>query len=246
MSGRRARVALLAAFAAGALLAQAPARAGTADDPVLEVVQTDYHVPLFSNQYVTVVDVNIPPGRGTNFHNHRDDALNIYLVDYPPKSAGQDYGKPVGILRGGKSMPKAGEVLFQNFSNSPIINRGENQGSPGDGTMHVIETEFTGRHVFGYTPAERDPAYVKVVDNDKVAVWRLTLQPGETAPMIVQKAPGMRVVIHGGEIAEITPGAKDRGMLLTDGKVYWQDGGVRRAVKNIGATPVMLVEMEMK
>jgi hypothetical protein len=40
------------------------------------------------------------------------------------------------------------------------------------------------------------------MDNERVRGWRLMLQPGESAAAITQTAPGLRIVIDGGEIVE--------------------------------------------
>jgi hypothetical protein len=74
----------------------------------------------------------------------------------------------------------------------------------------------------------------------------LVLEPGQTAAAITQKAPGLRVIIDGGEIAESVPGEPDRGMMLRLGDFYWQEPGATRAVRNIGSTRIELVEFELK
>ena len=56
--------------------------------------------------------------------------------------------------------------------------------------------------------------YTQIIDNERVRAWRLVLEPGQTAAAITQNAPGLRVIIDGGEIAEIAPGEPDRGMAL--------------------------------
>jgi hypothetical protein len=72
------------------------------------------------------------------------------------------------------------------------------------------------------------------------------LEPGQSAPAITQKEPGLRVIIDGGEIAESTPGEGDRGMALRLGDFYWQEGGATRAIRNIGTSRIELVEFELK
>jgi hypothetical protein len=72
------------------------------------------------------------------------------------------------------------------------------------------------------------------------------LAPGQSAAAISQNAPGLRIVIDGGEIAESVPGADDRGMALRLGDFYWQEPGVTRAVRNIGTSRIELVEFELK
>ena len=78
------------------------------------------------------------------------------------------------------------------------------------------------------------------------ARWKLTLEPGQSSGVITQKAPGLRIVVDGGEIAEIVPGEPDRGQMLRLGDFYWQEPGTTRAIRNIGTTRIDLVEMELK
>jgi len=83
-------------------------------------------------------------------------------------------------------------------------------------------------------------------DNARARAWRLALDPGQSVAAITQKAPGIRVVIDGGEIAEVIPGEPDRGQWLRLGDFYWQEPGATRGVRNIGASRVELVELELK
>jgi hypothetical protein len=98
-----------------------------------------------------------------------------------------------------------------------------------------------------FAPAARDvPGYTQVLDNNRVRAWKLTLEPGQASGVVMQKAPGLRIVVDGGEIAEIVPGEPDRGMMLRLGDFYWQEPGATRAVRNIGTTRIELVEIELK
>ena len=54
------------------------------------------------------------------------------------------------------------------------------------------------------------------------------------------------IVLDGGEIAELVPGQPDRGMNLRLGEFYWQDPGVKRAVRNAGTTLLEILEFELK
>ena len=77
-----------------------------------------------------------------------------------------------------------------------------------------------------FAPAARDvPGYTQVLDNDRVRAWKLTLEPGQASGVITQKAPGLRIVVDGGEIAEIVPGEPDRGMMLRLGRLLLAGAG---------------------
>jgi hypothetical protein len=76
--------------------------------------------------------------------------------------------------------------------------------------------------------------------------WRLTLEPGQSATAITQSAPGLRVVVDGGDLVEAVPGQPDRAMHVRLGDYFWQDAGTSRAVRNSGTTKLELVEFELK
>src|SRR5262249_49155381 len=69
---------------------------------------------------------------------------------------------------------------------------------------------------------------------------------GQSVASITQKAPGIRIVIDGGEIAEIIAGEPDRNQWLRLGDFYWQEPGATRGIRNTGTSRVELVEGELK
>jgi hypothetical protein len=97
-----------------------------------------------------------------------------------------------------------------------------------------------------FTAGTRDDGYTQILDNERVRVWRLVLEPGQTAPAITQSAPGVRIVIDGGELVESVPGKPDRAKAPRSGEFFWQDAGATRAVRNVGTTRLELVELELK
>ena len=76
--------------------------------------------------------------------------------------------------------------------------------------------------------------------------WRLALEPGQSAAAITQTAPGIRIVLDGGEVVETVPGHADRGWMLGTGEFYWQEPGVTRGLRNIGTTRIEIEEFEIK
>ena len=84
------------------------------------------------------------------------------------------------------------------------------------------------------------------MDNERVRGWRLVLEPGQSAAPITQGAPGIRVVLDGGELVETMAGHADRRWAFSTGEFYWQEPGVTRGLRNIGTTRIELVEFEIK
>ena len=110
--------------------------------------------------------------------------------------------------------------------------------------IFIFNSSETGR----FKPSSRTGAagYTQVLDNDRVRGWRLVLEPGQSAGSITQTAPGIRIVVEGGELAEAVPGVADRAMNPKLGDFLWQDPGTTRVVKNIGKARLELLEFELK
>jgi hypothetical protein len=224
---------LAAGFAAVAVAPHALAQT------VVPVEQTPYHVPVLSNDYVTVLNVFIPPQRTSGFHRHSLDTVGVLIADTERTSQVPGAAATAAPLRG------RGTVSFSFYSREANVHAVTVTGST---PFHNIVVELLKPGADGSKPSSRDgvPAYTQILDNERVRAWRLVLGPGEHAPEIAQSAPGIRVVVEGGEIVERVPGRPDRAMAPHSGEFFWQDAGVTRAVHNTGATRIEFVEVELK
>jgi hypothetical protein len=209
-----------------------------AGEPILKA---PYHLPVFTNEFVTVLKIFIPPGRNTGYHTHTDDSVSVNMV--PADMTNQNYGSSE-VTRNERA--QRGRATFTAYGKEgPRTHKATNIGQT---PFHNVSFIFRNRQPGKFTPSSRTnaPGYMQIMDNDRVRGWRLVLEPGQTAPAITQTAPGLRVVIDGGEIVEIVPGHADRGWMLSSGEFYWQDAGVTRSIRNIGTTRVDIEEFEIK
>lgn len=222
-----------------ALCAFAPVQAIAQDEGVpVPVEKAAYHVPVFSNQFLSVLRVNIPPQRSAGYHIHSLDQISILIeeADQTAQVLGEQPTPP-------RRNPR-GNVTYTAYSNKALTHRVGNVGAT---AFHNIVIALHHAPPGRFAPPPRDVAgYTQVLDNDRVRGWRLVLDPAQSADLISQEAPGLRVVLQGGEIVESTPREGDRGMLLRLGDFYWQEPGAKRAVRNIGTSRVELVEIELK
>ena len=230
---------LLTALLTACICSLALTAAAQDEGQPVPVEKAAYHVPVFRNEYVTLVNVYIPPGRSVGYHIHSLDQISVVVQD--ADNAGNVLGEPPYLPR---RTPR-GNVTYTAFSKKPLIHRVNNAGPT---PFHNIVTTILYPEPGRFTPGSRAdaPAYAQLVDNERVRIWRLVLEPGQSAAPITQKAPGFRVVVDGGEIVESVPGQADRGMSLKLGEFYWQEPGATRAVRNIGTTRINLVEIELK
>jgi hypothetical protein len=215
----------------------APNEAGGIASPAVAVEHTSYHVPAFSNELVTVLNVFIPPHRESGYHRHSLDSVGVLISDT------QRTGQPLGAEATVTAPRGRGSANFTNYAREPLIH---NVAITGDAPFHNIVVELLDENPYGFTPRARGQGYTQILDNERVRIWRLTLEPGQTAAAITQAAPGVRVVIDGGEIVEILADGRERGMAPHSGEFFWQDAGTTRAVRNVGTSRIDIVEVELK
>jgi hypothetical protein len=228
--------AVVIALAGGA----APALA-QGEEGAVPVEKAPYHLPVFANEYVTVLKIEIPPQRDTGFHTHTRDSVSVNIE--PADNLSQDLGSSQVTP---SQRAERGRAQFTAYGRQPP--RSHKNTNVGTTPFHNVSFIFTSPKPLGLTPSTRTeaPAYAQVMDNERVRGWRLVLEPGQSAAAITQQAPGLRVVVSGGEIIESIPGQPDRAMFLRTGEFYWQDQRVTRAVRNRGTTRVEVVEFELK
>ena len=50
------------------------------DDAAVPILKAPYHLPVFTNEYLTVLKIFIPPGRNTGYHTHTEDSVSVNIV----------------------------------------------------------------------------------------------------------------------------------------------------------------------
>ena len=205
------------------------------------IVKAPYHRPVFTNEYVTLLDIYIPPGRNTGYHIHSQDSVSVSIS--PARQTNQVYGSdridPPGA--GGA----AGRATFTPYyKDGTRTHKATNIDSI---PFHNVSFLLNSRTPYKTNPSTRNVAgYTQIMDNERVRGWRVALEPGQSTGEITQTAPGLRVVVQGGEIVEMVPDTPDRAWWLGAGQYVWQDAGTTRRIRNIGPARVEFVEFELK
>src|SRR5258705_6820228 len=81
-----------------------PALAQLEDKPV-PMDKAPFHIPVFANDYLILLNVNIPPGRNTGYHIHYADSVSVNLT--PASQTNQNYGSTE--VKPPKTAPGRGE-----------------------------------------------------------------------------------------------------------------------------------------
>src|SRR5207247_11181765 len=187
---------------------------------------------IFTHDYVTVLNIDIPPRRNTGYHTHTEDSVSVNIV--PAEMTNQNLGSSE-VTRGERA--QRGRANYISYSKGgPRTHKATNVGSTPFHNVSFLFRSRPGR----FTPLARTeaPGYLQIMDNERVRGWRLVLEPGQSAAVISQTAPGIRIVIDGGELVESVPGYADRGWMLSSGEFYWQEAGTARGPRNTCTTRI--------
>jgi len=143
------------------------------EGPAVPVDKAAYHVPVFRNDYVALLRVNIPPQRSAGYHIHSTDQISVLIEE--ADQAGQVLGQaPTPPRRN----PRGG-VTYTAYSMKAMTHRVNNVGAT---AFHNIVITLREAQPGRFSPGLREGAgYTQIIDNERVRAWRLVLEPGQTA-----------------------------------------------------------------
>src|SRR4029077_18994043 len=101
-------------------LAMALPAAAQVEHPPVPVEKAAYHWPVFSNEYVMVLRVYFPPGRGSNYHIHSLDQISVQV------EAGANAGQVLGEAPTPGRPGTKGPVSFPAYSKKTFIHKSTN------------------------------------------------------------------------------------------------------------------------
>ena len=207
-----------------------------AQETVVPVTNAGFHQFTFQDEKMSLENVTLPAGYSTGYHSHEQDL--VFVITGGAKIKNQVLGKdPVELEF------KLGEVRFAPYTKTPGTHQITN--IEPQNPMRLLAVGIVYPTPGRYTVSTRPAKYEVALDNDRARAWRLKLNPGESAPMIRQTAPGARIVVTGGMIAEKRMGKPDQPILLQNHD-FMSVVAEERGIENIGNSPVELVEIELK
>ena len=207
-----------------------------AQETVVPVTNAGFHQFTFQDENMSLENVTLPAGYSTGYHSHEQDL--VFVITGGAKIKNQVLGKdPVELEF------KLGEVRFAPYTKTPGTHQITNIDP--QNPMRLLAVGIVSPTPGRYTVSTRPAKYDVALDNDRVRAWRLKLNPGESAPTMRQTAPGARIVVTGGMIAEKRMGKPDQPILLQNHD-FMSVVAEERGIENIGNSPVELVEIELK
>ena len=145
----------------------------TAQDegPPVPVEKAAYHWPIFRNDYVMLLRVYMPPGKGSNFHIHSLDQISV-LVE-AGANAGQVFGK--------ERMRREGRQRAATSASPPTPRSRSRTARPTPPTTpfdNIVIALLKPEPARSRRRRATFPGYRQLFDNERARGWRLQLEPG--------------------------------------------------------------------
>jgi hypothetical protein len=197
------------------------------------------HRPKLENDYVRILDVEIPPGDQTLFHTH--DLNYAFLMVNEAQLRNEVAGKP------GTTDIKipAGLVGYYRASEGAYTHRFINIGTD---MFRAIGIELLrpAPSPAVSAPLPSSSGYVTVLDNERVRAYRLVLEPGQSAPAVTLQGSSVRVAGTAGKLLQQAPGGETAEIQLEPARFQWRATPSTHSLKNAGSSRVEIYEFELK
>lgn len=205
----------------------------TVQSPVPVANEPRHHLKL-ENEYVRVFDVLVPPGDATLFHVHSNDYAFVMIGDATLKAEAMG-GQP------GDLIVKDGEIRF---TKGPITHRVTNVGGTPFRNITIEILRSPGRAAPS-TP-DTSPGLSTVLDNERIHIERLILQPGESTSLHTHGLSALSVFLTKATVRVESPGSKPETIEYKPGDFRWRAAPVTHSIKNIGSTRFEAVGVDWK
>ncbi len=199
----------------------------------VEISGEPRHHPKFENEFVRIWDVTVPANDATLWHAHRNDNVVVVFgdVNLRIETVGRD---PV------ETQWKFGEVKF---AKATYVHRAMNVGTTSFHNLTIELLKAPGPIKDLPKEAGREP----ILENERVRVFRVTLEPGQSTPIHTHPVPGLAINLTAAELEATTKGKEKPDRLkLPIGESRWRAGAVTHSIKNVGKTRFEGVDIELK
>lgn len=210
-------------------------QSNSAQSPV-EISGEPRHQLKFENEFVRILDVTVPAGDATLWHVHRNDNVVVTLGGASLRL--EKVGAPTAEV-----LWKVGDV---NFGKATYTHRAINIGTA---PFHNLTIELLKSPAGSpeMSNLKETTARQPILENERVRVYRVVLEPGQSTTMHTHLLPGLGIAVTAGDIEVTTQGkAKPDRLTLPVGDVRWRGEAVTHSIKNIGKTTFTAVDVELK
>jgi beta-alanine degradation protein BauB len=200
------------------------------------IEQEPAHRLILQNEAIRVFEVWLPPGAVSLWHVHRHDGISVRvadatIADEPKDGQPEEFRLRRGAVTYGAHatalthrVRNVGETAFRNVYIELLPDRDAGQDRPA-------------------TAASDRPAEF---ENERVRALRRVLAPGESTTMHTHPSSGVAVLVTAGQLEISPPDGAARSLDVKAGAIQWLDSGTRHQLKNVGAAPIEIIDIELK
>jgi hypothetical protein len=202
------------------------------------VEQEPHHRILFQNQNVRIYDVLIPPGEASLFHTHSFDSVSVAVSGGTARVELQGMSPMQGNV-------SAGSVSFNKATNAPYTHRLTNAGAT---PLRFVVPEILSSSASPVVPAVLNtvPGHELVLQNDRVTVYRIVVDPKQSTGTRSRKLPWLRISVSQSTISVQRPGKSPEILDAKPGDYRWYEGPTTDSIENVGSIKYEAIEIELK
>jgi len=195
------------------------------------------HKIRFDNGKVRMYEVTLASGQATLMHEHRADSFSVVFGNTEATN------EPLGGKPRTAKVP-SGLVVFSSTAKGPYSHRIV---ASGDLTFHVIAMELLSPAPTSAPAAagRANPPFKIVRENPRGRAYRISLAPGASTPVFTRPAESVVFAVSAGRVSERSDGRPARLWDFEPGNFHWYDASETISLRNEGATPVDLVEIDV-
>jgi hypothetical protein len=197
----------------------------------IPVYEEPRHKVALRNEYVRLIDVNVPAHDTTLYHRHFIPSVIVFLS----KSTTGSQVKGGEIHSGGKVVP--GNAVFADFATSPVLHRVWNEDST---VYHVMDIEIFPRDNIADCAVINDSSYKLSFEKKNVRVYNIHIEQGKTSVVQASACPHLLILISG------SVQMSGYGKHINPGGFLWYPSGISFKIKNKDQGDAECVLLELK
>ena len=209
------------------------------EEPIPPANEEPRHVVKFENEWVRIIDVEIPEGEQTLYHTHSLDYPYVLVTSVTLFN--QIYGQEAKDVKMQAGFIGYYDAASKGAYTHRFINRGP-------GAFRAIGIELLKPVEQSAAPAAALPALEGVetaLDNGRIGAYRIKLAPGASIGPLTIQGPSIRVAMGEGRMLYELEDTETE-TRTTPAQFVFQPQTATATFTNIGGTPLELVEFVLK
>jgi len=209
------------------------------DERILPANEEPRHVVMLENEWVRVIDVEIPEGERTLYHTHSLDYPYVLVTSVTLYN--QIYGQEPKDVKMQAGFIGYYDAASKGAYTHRFINRGP-------GTFRAIGIELLKPMEVPAAPNAALPALAGAeiaLDNGRVGAYRIKIAPGKSIGPLTIPGPSIRVAMGEGKMVHETEDTQSE-TRIAPAQFVFQPQTTTAVFTNTGATELELVEFVLK